>query len=61
MDGEPDGGWTIEGVSDETFTLINHHHAEHPNEPLTLTGAQVCELAGCAGEEAVRNAAGDGA
>ena len=45
------GRWTIEDVTGETFILINHHHGEHPGEPLTLTGAQVCELAGCAGGE----------
>lgn len=45
-------GETLE-VSTETFMMINHHHGEHPGEPLTLTWAQVCELAGCAGDEPV--------
>jgi hypothetical protein len=39
--------YDIANVSEATFLLINNHHAAHPGEPLTLTGEQVAELAGC--------------
>ncbi len=28
---------------------INHWHAQHTGKPLTLSAAEVCELAGCDG------------
>lgn len=30
------------------FLKINNWHAEHPGEPLTLSGDEIGELAGCA-------------
>lgn len=31
----------------DLMMLLNNHHAERPDEPLTLTPQQVADLAGC--------------
>jgi hypothetical protein len=51
-----DGDETQIEISWGLFQKINNYHADHPGEPMMLTAAEVCDLAGCAGEEAVRAA-----
>jgi hypothetical protein len=43
-----DDAYVIGEVSEPLFLLINSWHAEHPGEPLSLSGANIAELAGCA-------------
>jgi hypothetical protein len=53
---EPDDEETQIEISWDLFQKISNYHAEHSGEPMTLTAAEVCDLAGCAGEEAVQAA-----
>lgn len=46
-----DDAYEIGDVSEELFLKINNWHADHPGEPLTLSGTEIAELAGCACHE----------
>jgi hypothetical protein len=51
---EPGGEETQVEISWTLFQKIQNYHADYSGEPLTLTPAEVCDLAGCAGDEAVQ-------